>query len=199
MPPVYFTLYYNIIVVSVILWLLPPIRNYKTNFFIYFLVYAISDPIAIILSKFHLWGSITTFSILSYFILLSLKKFTSNSKLYDVILVFTFCLTLFIVFFEKGYSYAVFILMHFFIFFTILRKTILNIAQTFTINIFYFVILFYEATTIIKFLISLLDTQHGKIQLLVVGTFQILFAVFFTIFNENSRKMKVKLKVEAKS
>lgn len=192
--------YHVLVIISIVLWLMPPIRNYKTNFFIYFLLLAVSDPISTLLIRLHLLRPYYVHAAISFMLFLSLKKITRGSKSFNITAFFALCLLIISFFsglvFEMGeFVKAVIAIINILIFFVILSKALLIVAQNATVNIFYFALLFYEATTIIKFIVTIFPVEEAVIQFLMTGAFQFLFAIFFTLFNENSPAMKINLKI----
>ncbi len=188
--------YIIVIYISMVLWLLPPIKNYKTNFFIYFLALAVCDPIGAVFSTHHILEPSLTGLLFSFIILVSLRNITDKSKLFDATLAIVFIFMILSFISLRGLGYGLVIVVHILIFFTILKRALTYIAQTGAVNIFYFVLLFYEATIVMKYFVIIFDLNEGVLQFAITTTFQLMFAIFFALSNENSQRLIRKLKIK---
>ena len=83
---------------------------------------------------------------------------------------------------------------HILIFARIVQIVIMPLHQKSELNIFYLILLFYEITIITKLSIYLSETHSGVLFTYITLAFEILIAVFFTVFKENNPHLVLKLK-----
>src|SRR3989304_3856823 len=82
-------LFQIIYLIEIVIWFLPPIRQYKNNYFYFFLILAITEIFAFITYKIFELPTIITYAIFSYFLSLSLiDKKTLKKHLIIFILLF---------------------------------------------------------------------------------------------------------------
>ncbi|MDH7603895.1 MAG: hypothetical protein QHH13_03260, partial [Melioribacter sp.] len=82
---------------SIIVWLFPPIRNYKRKYFLYFVFLAISDPVSLLLRKVGLNSKYISFIFIIFcfcYLLSILDK--SEVRRYKNLLIFIVLFTLFL-------------------------------------------------------------------------------------------------------
>lgn len=167
------------------IWLIIPLRQIKTNFFPYFLIYAflsvfmLFDYILLIHPAYVYLGS-------GFFLIISLfrfrkiphyKLFLAGAIIISVILPFLLSVSLitFCLIFE-----------HIIIFLIILKRTILYSGREEKLNIFHFVLLFYEITIITRFIVVMGDIKTALIIFYFTAAFGIIIGIFFLKYNENN-------------
>ncbi|NWF51330.1 MAG: hypothetical protein HXY49_12400 [Ignavibacteriaceae bacterium] len=180
---------------STIIWFLPIFRQYGGNYFKFFLVLALTDPLSVLL--FHLkvnWHiSYGLFSIILYFSLFSISDLRKN-WIVNTILVIIFSALLF--FSQNIGSLA---LIHFLILLVIVRR----IAETFSsegvIKVYLLVLASYEFSLLIRFIILITATTENVIYSFILLAFQLIIALFFTFVNENKPLLAIRLPFLEKS
>jgi hypothetical protein len=184
---------YIIIYISIAVWLLPPFRQYKGNYFFYFLILALSDPVSLAASNFFGVYGQNVHSISAYLMIISLIYFPKNSKP-KMILVIPMTLI-----FISGYIYIdnltyLLFLLHILILIVFLKRTLILVYKHNTINLFYWVLLFYEVSLVINIYL-MLEVDDIKVVIYYATLFfQIFVAIFFTIFIEKSQSIIFKLR-----
>lgn len=166
-------------------WLIIPLRQTKTNYFLYFLVWSflsafmLIDFILLIHPAYFYIGtfnfliiSLFNFKKIPYYIL-----FLAGVLVISIILPFllsidviTFCL----------------VLQQIIIFVIILKRTIVYIGNQEKLNIFHFVLLLYELTLITRFIVVLGEVKTGLIFFYLSAAFGIFIGIFFLFYNENN-------------
>ncbi len=184
-----------IIFFSILIWLATPLRQYKKNYFFFFLLYALTDPILILV---HLFFHIHPYQAYSIFILLavlSLLKFTWIKK-YKVYISLAFLINIILsVYANLKYLSIDLILLNFIILIIFLSKAIFDVYKEDLINVFYFVICVYQISIIMKYVIFATNVKTGIIFFYLTSAFEILIGIYFIFYNErNSPKIKFKLK-----
>lgn len=74
-----------------------------------------------------------------------------------------------------------------------IKRAILYIANNQKVNLFHAVLLLYVLTIILKFFVRQVDVNAGSVYFVVTGMFEILIAVFFTIFREDNPRLLIEL------
>ncbi len=179
--------------ISLVFWLLPPFRQYKGRFFYYFLIMALSDPITLLCYEII---KIPINSIHSIAGLLLIVTVIFNVDRYKNKVILLLLLTLG---FILGWIYLpdllyLLIIIHIIIFLILLKIAILPIYQKNIVNIFYFALLFYELSIVLNLT---LFTSTGDVKIILFYmtlAFQIVIAIFFTIFTERNESIILHLK-----
>jgi len=178
--------------ISIFFWLFPPFRQYKGRYFYYFLILALSDPLALIV--------VSLIGILPLFIhaiagLLLLYSFDSIEYLKKYLLAnMVFILAFFLFLFLLDNLLYLILALHLLILYRFIRLSLLNTFSKNELNIFLLVLVFYEISIVVKTIVFVSGTNLGIIFFYLTLSFQILFAIFFTIFREGSSFLKLKFK-----
>lgn len=186
---------YVIFYISVFVWLLPPFKQYRTDYFYFFLILAIADPFKLI---FYYAGDYSPVDISFFFLtLLCFSLFIPLIKRYYLAiiilaLIFSYLgnhLSTTVGYFTKvlAYSYLLVVFM---------MRMSKQLVQFGIINIFYFVIILYTLSIILKFITLIFDLNTGTIYFYLTSAFQILIALFFIFFNVDDKKIQFRLKSE---
>ncbi len=180
--------------ISIIVWLIPPIRNYKGKFFYYFVFLAISDPISIILRELSIPSRFISYLFvgLSFCYLLSIISKEEIAKYkYFIIASFLFIVLLNIVV-NKNYMITLsYIAIHWIIFMIFLKYFITSYVER-IFNFFFFMLMFYELTIISKYLAILTEKNNATAFFIIATIFQIAFGLFFSIFREDKTGIVLK-------
>ncbi|PKL82510.1 MAG: hypothetical protein CVV24_09745 [Ignavibacteriae bacterium HGW-Ignavibacteriae-3] len=172
---------------GVIVWLIPPFKQYKGRYFLFFLILACLDPIGlffIFILKFYLPGQIQI--LFSYCLLIALIEKNILRKYWIWILIIalvSFFPTIFQ--FNRQEITFVLILIELGITLIILKNLITNFALSGKLSIFHVVLLTYEFTAIAKFLNLLIGFADATAFFMLTGLAQIAFGLFFSIFRED--------------
>jgi hypothetical protein len=187
---------YVIFSISTLTWLLVPFRQYKGEYFMFFLIIGLMDPITVILNKTLHTQPISLYIIFIFLAILTLLGLNVIRKNIALIIVL-FAGSIFIAFFVNiKYMIIYLALLHLMIFIIFLSRTIFDIYKDEFINVFYFVICVYEISIIIKFMVSIIDLKTGIILFYLTSAFEILVGLYFILYNEkNSPKIKLNREV----
>lgn len=167
---------------SIVIWLFPPVRQWKTKYFYFFLILALADPVSMFLKNYVLSSNIHFYypfiSLLLFFSVY--RKDNANEKFYFPVTLtissFTFILTLIM---EQS-QLAVGIL-HFLIVFLFLKEFIIRFSFKSELDIFLLIVIFYEFTTILKYLNVTFGFTNATAYFIITSIFQISFGLFFSI------------------
>ena len=182
-----------IVYVSIIAWILPVFRQYKGNFFYYFLIWALADPFNVWcapLLKIHGYVSHSIAGLLLFYSVgVTLQSFIKN-WVYHLLLILGFLSALYLL------PNLIFLLLfiHFLILYKFIKLAVIRLHSTSELNIFYLVLIFYETSLLVKLIVLISGTETAVVLFYLTLLFQILVAIFFTIFREESSLITIRLK-----
>lgn len=172
---------------SVIVWLIPPFKQYRGRYFYFFLILACLDPIGLIfifILKIYLPAQIQI--LFSYCLLLSLIEKDILLKYWIWILAIALVLFSPTIFhFKRQEITFVLILLELGITLIILKNLITGLVSSGKLSIFHVVLLTYEFTAIAKFSNLLIGFADANAFFMLTTIAQIGFGLFFSIFRED--------------
>ena len=168
-------------------WLLPPFRQKGCKYFVYFLILALSDPVFQIIDMVRNSDSTSYYLVVSTLILITLFKKKSLLLLMIPIL--------FLSIYLSNPEIRIFtFLVHFIILLYFLKEFIIILGQESKILIFNLMLVLYEASVLFKFGATYFEIA-GYLFFYLTTAFEILIAIFFTVYNEKNSPV-IKLKME---
>ncbi len=186
---------YIIYYTSFFVWLLPPFRQYKGKLFLYFLVFAIADPLTrISTTSFHA-NAYQIHSLISFAAILAVFV----NKIYSKSIVFIltgFILTLFIIITQdRDIIYLYLILMHLAITWYFIKETLISFSKNNFLTLGLVILILYEISIVLKLIVVFQVTHVSVIYYYLTTGFEIFIALFFTIYKvENSPKINLGVK-----
>ncbi len=175
-----------LILVSIVIWILPPIRQYKSYMFDFFLVLSIIDPATLF------YGLITKTNIplwlIAFFIYLLVVSVLSEEllkKFKYAFIAIPLLFSLIIPLMTTKYYHFLFICMDLVILFVFLRWLITSYVDKKKLNIFYLMLVFYILTVILKFFNLLIGFADASAFFIITSIAQIIFGLFFSIVRED--------------
>lgn len=181
--------------VSMIFWALTPIRQYKSNYFFYFLLLAIADPINYLILIPLGIPTIYLTNSLSLLIILVLTKPNVSKLAY--IEFFLLCLSIPLVtvlLFSLEINFIIFTSIHIYILILFIKISFIKVFQNAELNIYNAMLVLYEAIMITRG-IGILTKQQTALAIYLIGIIaQIAIAIFFSIVGENNTKLVIRLK-----
>jgi hypothetical protein len=181
----------SIVLINSLVWLLVPIRQFRTRFFLFFLILGLLDPGAYILALVfklntavpYLLGTV----ILLYPALFEIKK---QIKLGLVLILFT--AGIIVAFYAMNISLIIQIIIHFIIFVSFLKVMVVFYSLNRRLLLFHLMLVLYEFSLILKFFVYYNEVGIGPAYYYVTTVFEIMIGIFFIIFKEaNSPKLTV--------
>ncbi len=179
--------------IGFIVWLIPPFRQYRGNYFPFFLILALTDPIALTLNKVFNINPTVVFFIASFLLLVSVSY--TKSTFINILFISIGLLILLIglLFMDLFWILIGVIILNLFIIIILTKNTLLLAANEYNLNIFMTVLIIYEISIVIK-LIFFLPQMNYRIDYFYLTTaFQILFGIYFSIFTENDRFSRIRV------
>ena len=183
----------TILDISVVFWVLPPFRQFKGRFFYYFLILALSDPITIFCVEILKVPLYSIHSLAGLFLISSLLFFTGKFENKYILSIPILVGFIFGIFYLKNLLILV-IITHLIVFLMFVKVAILPIYREGIINIFHFALLFYELSIVLNLSVFIGQSDMRILIYYMTLFFQILLAIFFTIFTENSNSLIIHLK-----
>jgi len=177
-----------------IAWAMPMVRQANSSLFFYFYTIALADPIVILLTYFRVLNSneiLTFFATLNF---VALKNLVVNKKLFYTSISVLTLFFIFVLFTTPNYFLYLIIVNKFFNLIVFLLYTLRFVAATSNLNIFHLMLLFYEATLITKIIVMINYTETAFVYFVVTSLFQVLIAIWFTIFKEDNPKLHLNLR-----
>lgn len=172
---------------SWIIWIGPVIRNYKNQFFLFFVFVVMPD----LVNAFVFWVVKTspvlivslTFAFLQIPALLGKQELMKHLKS----LIFVYLSILVIYFFVDIHmlSFTLSPLIHLFIFLIILKKFAVDNVESERVNIFFVILLFYKLTIIFKLFVMIIGTADATPFFIITTIIQIIFGLYFSIFTKD--------------
>jgi hypothetical protein len=181
-----------VIYISSFAWIFPIFRQYKTRFFYFFLILGLSDPINLlcVLELNVKSGLVHSIASLLLFYSINHSEKKTRFSYTDMLVVILFLSTT--VFLAELYFITIGI--HILILARFIQLFTIILHQKTEINIFCAGLVFYEITVVIKLAIYLSGTYSGVLFSYITLAFQLLIAIFFTIYREDNPHLRVKLK-----
>ncbi|MCX6169142.1 MAG: hypothetical protein NTX65_07380 [Ignavibacteriales bacterium] len=174
---------------SIIVWLLPPFKQFKGKYFLYFLILAFMDPINLLfffVLKSPLQSQISI--LLDYCLLLSLIEKKLLRKYWIWVLLITPALFSPTILHLKGNEITlVRILLEVGITLIILKNLITNYVSTGRLSLFLVVFLSFEFTNIAKFSNLLFGFADAFAFYILTTIVQIIFGLFFSVYTESDK------------
>lgn len=180
-----------IVYISIFVWLFPPIRQFKSSFFYFFLVLALGDPISVPLiyyrlippSVFHL-----AISAASFFSLPKLNRHLKRVYIIPVLaIIFAFSVLL-----PKVDLILLIGILHLFILFAILQYTINHLNITGRIQFFHLLLITYEVSILLKFINKIFAVNSGMAEFYFTTGFQIILGILFCFIKEENPKLSLR-------
>ncbi len=184
---------YTILIVGLTIWALIPFRQYKHNFFVFFLILGLTDPVILILIKFFHVHPFRFYLFFFFIAACSLMDSKKIRKTLPVLIIFLTIDTAIALWANLTIVQFTLFLIDIVILFFVLEKTILDINLNGGINFFYFVLNFYIITLLVKNLVMIIDLKTGIYYFYITSALEILIGLYFVFFNtKNSYVYKLK-------
>ncbi len=182
-----------IIYISIFIWILPAIRQFKGKYSFYFIILALSDP----LNFFAVMYVGLPPNILHSFATLGLFYSIDFSK-DDMRKHWIFHLIILVLFIFLLYSMLNLILVicffHGLIFYKFFKILIKSSYETEKLNIYHLFLVFYELSIVINLFVLISNSTQSLILYYSTLSFDFLVAIFFTLFKEDSATLLIPLK-----
>ena len=188
------TLYYKYLaIISIVVWLITPIRQYKTRYFWFFLTLGLADPVSIIAARnFHIMITqlYVILSILFFFSVIEYKKITIYKVSFYIAIVGVGCFSFFHVWEYGAFFYTAVL---FLVLVVIVKQSFQFVIEKGSINIFHMLLIFYQALNVFKSLSMLLNFSTGVWFYFISNVVQILIGIFFALYREDDPRFSIEV------
>ncbi len=179
------------------LWFIPPIRQYKTKFFFYFLIQALNDPTGLFYMEYiNPKNNMMVYFISAFLCLIAVVDKKYLKKFYRVLWILLFVVL--IIIFKEGNNYVNFIIistLNFAIILVLLNYVIMDLYKGKEINFFLFFMILYEGSVVTKY-ISVLSSSFNiwAHYYFLTSLFDMFIGIIFILFRYGSKRLILQLK-----
>ena len=179
---------------STVLWLIVLIRQFRQKYFYYFLFLIAGGLLTVIIRTYSI-SNTNSIYVFAAFLRVVVIQDRNISKTTKTLLIISFLFICYLEFTGLYYKqeFLLICILHFLIFFKFIQTFILRLVKEKVISLFLLCLFFYELTLITKYFALITDLRLGQIYLNLTTSFEILFALFFCIFKQDSQKILIKL------
>ena len=181
----------SIIYIFSFIWLFPPIRQFKSKYFIYFLTLPLAEAVSIVVSHYSHFDQMLIFNFASLVTLLSVLDRQLVKKIWPVTILAILYISSF--FFSGFSNEIIFIIFRALILAVFMKQFILKMFHEDIFSIFLIILIFYEFTLITKFINILTGFANASYYYIITSIFEFFIGVFFCIYRDSSAKILIKL------
>lgn len=171
--------------ITIIVWLLIPIRQYTTRFFLFFLILALVDPFLLGIYQFVQINSILYY-LFCAIILLYPTLFEIKKSIRIILIVFFLILSFTMLQFSIIDAILIQIIIHLMIFIFFLNLLVIYYSRNRQLLLFHLILVIYQFSVLLKFFVYYSKAEFGEIYFFATTAFEILIGLFFILFNENN-------------
>lgn len=178
---------------SILIWLLPPIRQYKTQYFTFFLILALFDPI--LYSVYLSFGihPLKFYPIMTFLLIISLSNIRKQFLWIAtslVILMLTYVYQN-----DTERLYYLCLILYSIVLYQIINKLMQIIIQKRVLNLFLSLLLFYALINELKFIAIALDLYQGAMSYYLATFTQIFFGIIFSFITITTKNYPLSSKL----
>ena len=177
--------------ISILVWLLPPFKQLKGGYFLYFLISGYSDPLALLLGQVFRLDPYYTHLLIAFLLSISILFYSKklNSK-WIASLILLLMLSLWLG--DKNTIFIPIIIFRFLIILQLLNSFANEFLLKQRINIYLSVLIFYEITIMLKYAAVGCNYSLGIYFYYLTSVFGMLICLFFIFYNlQNSPLIKL--------
>jgi hypothetical protein len=178
---------------SVVAWFFPLFRQYKHDYFCYFLILALTDPVCYlmtILFKFNVERGLFVAALLMAFSFTDFYK--KHFYLYSSIIFVCGSIILSFIHLSDYVAKFLTLILLLIIVYIVLKLVVMDSMKEKALSIFYLVLFVYVLSLALKFYIELTRIVDSVTYFYITTLFEILAAIFFSFYNEvNSKRIKL--------
>ncbi len=182
-----------IMYLSALIWLFPPIKQHKTQYFTFFLILAIFDPILYTMYLIFRLQTLKFYPLITFLIIISLSSI-KNKLLWLASFVVIIILTYVYQNDTKNLYYLCIILLSV-VLFLIINKLMLMIIQHKVLNVFLSLLLVYALINELKFIAIALNLYQGVTSFYLASFTQLFFGISFSFITINTKNFPVPSKL----
>ena len=178
-----------IYLISIICWLFPTIKQRNTEFFYFFFILAISDPLRLLIYQLFGIPPGSYFPLVSFLLILCFTK----RKYFIYISAAAVILTLLPNIFHWPHNtiFLITLINHGALLFLFTIMLFTKLIKLRAINLFLFLIIFYEIISVFKLAAFVLSPTKGAISFSLATAVQIVFGILFSFININTKEFRL--------
>lgn len=177
-------------IISTIVWLIPPFRQYGTRFFYYFLFLGLADLVRPLLFFVFKANPILVFP---FFVFLLLASLVKNKKL-KITLTILSLVSIIVISHFQIHSMAVnafTCFLHLMIVFVFVSLLVDHLNETRSINLFLSLLIVYEFNTVLKYIFILTGNAQGIVSYFLATFTQIFLGIIFSFITFNTKNFQI--------
>lgn len=176
--------------ISVVAWLLPAIRQFRTFYFYYFLILALSDPAATVIEMLNKDFIVYLYLVTGILCIWSLLEEELRKKIWIYALSGAVLLAAFLYYTLNNYDIVLsfFLVLRFIVLLQLLKRFVISFATENLLNIYLLLLMFYELMIISKIYNYFSQFTQAYEYYFITTAFQVLIAIFFIIFRTDDPK-----------
>lgn len=184
---------YIISFLSICVWIFPPFKQYKTDYFYFFLVLSIISPVTHALFFLFRISSLISAVTFTFIVISTLMSYRKQRYFFIIlsILWFVFALSFSI---HRNILIITFIGEHIFIVIILINSLMKYLEKTKAVNLFLILLITYELINILKFTASLLSIEQGTISFVLATFIQIFFGIAFLFISFKTKDFPIYVK-----
>jgi hypothetical protein len=181
---------------SMLIWLLPPLRQYGTRFFIFFLMFGFADITGALYSKYvDINSNLIVYIIITAIALLSLQEKAHLKKyLFYYSVMILAAVGLYIRFPDLSTGTFILLFINTFIILTLFKDLLNDFFNMRSFSIFLAILIFYQITNITKLATLLTGFQNNYFYFGFTTAIQILLGIFFSVFRYDYKRFILQLR-----
>ena len=180
-------------ILSMITWVFPPFKQYKSNYFYFFLILALASPFSWITFILLSINPQIIFIVVSFLLLASVISFTRQR--YFFIILALLSLVIYLSFsIHRNAIIITLIVIHIIIVLVLINSIIEYIQKAKTVNLFLVLLITYEFINITKFFAGLLSYEKGAINVYLASFIQIFFGIVFSFISIKTKDFPLPVK-----
>ncbi len=178
---------------SICVWIFPPFKQYKSDYFYFFLVLAISSPVAVALFSLFRISPLIPAVTSTFFLISSLMSYRKQRYFFIILSILWFVIALnFSI--QRNILILTFIGGHIFVVIILISSLMKYIEKTKAVNLFLILLITYDLINILKFTASLLSIEQGVISFVLATFIQIFFGISFSFISFKTKDFPILVK-----
>lgn len=184
---------YIISFLSISVWIFPPFKQYKSDYFYFFLVLAIISPVTIAFFFLFRISSLISTVTFTFIVISTLMSYRKQRYFFIILSILWFVIALSFSI-HRNILIITFIVEHIFIVIILINSLMKYIERTKAVNLFLILLITYELINILKYTASLLSIEQGTISFVLATFFQMFFGVAFLFISFKTKDFPIHVK-----
>lgn len=187
-------IFYTLWIVSILIWIVPPVRQFKNRYFYFFLVLSLSGIISYFLRKVFFSTSNFPFLLSAFLQIVALQNtsFRKRYNRYQLPIMFLFLVAVVIIN-NRMFELYMITFLHVIILFYIISHFFYHNIRSKELNLFFIVLVLYQTLSVFKFINVVVLVYDSAFFFIVTFSFQILIGLFFCFVRPDNPKFSFKL------